>query len=555
MAMNQFARQVTAFAASSFFDKAKIKGTFDDFDAPKEKHIQTMIWSLSGQNPETPESEAFRSLVERMQKKKEWKIVLKTLIVFHRAMDDGDQRCIDTISSNTHAFNLANFLDKSTTLAWDHSVFIRKYSFYLEEKIHNLSRRTSVLRKGKAREDSVFNNMLIEELRDEIPPLQAQLRALLDVFFDGKQVTSISATHGVTLAAMQLLLKDCLKLYRYLNQGIIAIIDKYFTSRVSDARACLDIYKKFIADTDLVIRFCDYCKGIPGIVMKNIPSFNVPPESFLQTLEDYIKADDEDDVDDSPRAGRKQPSSRSTNPSSGRRSENQVTSSHLFELGRRDDSAPSAATKSASTVNLSKSTKQSKPAADLLDLNDAFSSPAPVTSTDSTVATAAKDPFSLENDFMSALSSPPPAATVPSQQPFGSSFPTTAADPFTTVGGSQAYANPMQYYSNMAPGYGQPNYYGTGGYGQANPYASQAYGGYPQQQSWSQPPAQAYGSMWTAPAPVPAAGHHGYATQPSRGGNDPFDFNAPSHTAQTAPPPAATAAAPAKKDPFADLLA
>jgi hypothetical protein len=45
--MDNFKRSMYAARAKGAFEKAKLKATYEnDFDPPKEKHVQTILWTL-----------------------------------------------------------------------------------------------------------------------------------------------------------------------------------------------------------------------------------------------------------------------------------------------------------------------------------------------------------------------------------------------------------------------------------------------------------------------------------------------------------------------------
>jgi hypothetical protein len=45
--MDNFKRSLYAARAKGTFEKSKLKATFErDFDPPKEKHVQTILWTL-----------------------------------------------------------------------------------------------------------------------------------------------------------------------------------------------------------------------------------------------------------------------------------------------------------------------------------------------------------------------------------------------------------------------------------------------------------------------------------------------------------------------------
>ena len=53
--MANFKRSIYARKAKTDYEKSLLKATYHkDFDPPKEKHIQKVIWTLQGHNIQTP---------------------------------------------------------------------------------------------------------------------------------------------------------------------------------------------------------------------------------------------------------------------------------------------------------------------------------------------------------------------------------------------------------------------------------------------------------------------------------------------------------------------
>lgn len=109
-------------------EEAVVKSTWDDFDQPKQKHVEALI--LSSANIRFVEQ-----FNERMNTRK-WNVVLKTLIVIHRVCLEGDERFMDDLHSNSHVLNIHHFLDKESIRISGHSGFLKHYTLYLQEKVY-----------------------------------------------------------------------------------------------------------------------------------------------------------------------------------------------------------------------------------------------------------------------------------------------------------------------------------------------------------------------------------------------------------------------------------
>ncbi|GJS55387.1 putative clathrin assembly protein [Tanacetum coccineum] len=66
------------------------------------------------------------------------KVALKTLIVIHRALREGDPTFREELlnfQQRGHVLQLANFKDDSSPIAWDCSAWVRTYGIFLEERL------------------------------------------------------------------------------------------------------------------------------------------------------------------------------------------------------------------------------------------------------------------------------------------------------------------------------------------------------------------------------------------------------------------------------------
>uniref|UniRef100_A0A3Q7J5X4 ENTH domain-containing protein n=1 Tax=Solanum lycopersicum TaxID=4081 RepID=A0A3Q7J5X4_SOLLC len=65
-------------------------------------------------------------------------VVVKTLIVIHRVLRDGDPSFKEELlrcSQRGQIFQLSNFKDDSSHLGWDCSAWVRTYALFLEERL------------------------------------------------------------------------------------------------------------------------------------------------------------------------------------------------------------------------------------------------------------------------------------------------------------------------------------------------------------------------------------------------------------------------------------
>ncbi|GJN39217.1 hypothetical protein PR202_gb28321 [Eleusine coracana subsp. coracana] len=119
-------------------DVAVVKATTHVERPPKERHLAAIFAATSSSRPLADVSYCVHALARRLSKTRNWVVALKTLIVIHRTLRDGDAAFREELLSyrrRGHALQMSNFKDDSSPRAWDCSAWVRTYALYLEERL------------------------------------------------------------------------------------------------------------------------------------------------------------------------------------------------------------------------------------------------------------------------------------------------------------------------------------------------------------------------------------------------------------------------------------
>ncbi|KAK5583003.1 hypothetical protein RB653_004593 [Dictyostelium firmibasis] len=198
-------------ASFNDLDRTVIKATRHKLRIPKEKHVRKLI--IYTHERLGPIGDLYQSLLKRMEQP-DWIIVLKTLIVFHRVLSGGNIRFLEDLTHRGNVFPLARFTDMTSTQAHQQSVFIRRYSSYLEEKVFAFRE----MRQEFDKDTFSSKGLSIEQLLNRIPKMQRQFDALL-----ATHVEEV-CDNIITINAFELLLKDSFKMYCNLNDAVLNIL-------------------------------------------------------------------------------------------------------------------------------------------------------------------------------------------------------------------------------------------------------------------------------------------------------------------------------------------
>lgn len=120
----------------SDLEVAIVKATRHEEYPPEERHVREIL-SLTAYSRANI-SACVDNISRRLGKTKNWVVALKSVMLIHRLLSDGDpsyeQEIFFATRRGTRLLNMSEFRDSKSN-SWDYSALVRTYSLYLDEQL------------------------------------------------------------------------------------------------------------------------------------------------------------------------------------------------------------------------------------------------------------------------------------------------------------------------------------------------------------------------------------------------------------------------------------
>lgn len=308
---------------------AIVKATSHDDDPADEKYVREILHLTSYSRGYVGVCVA--AVSKRLGKTRDWIVALKSLILIHRLLSDGEpvfqREIMYATRRGTRLLNMSDFRDEAHSNSWDHSAFVRTYAMYLDQKLELMlherkqSGGDSVGGGGEQRwrsppnefrDESGYGNYGMrrsrsfddarERSRDErkdVTPLRdmkperifgkmGHLQRLLDRFLACRP-TGVAKQSRMVMVCLYPVTKESFKLYSDICEVLAVLLDRFFDMEYSDCVKAFDAYTSAAKQIDELGAFYNWCKDTGVARSSEYPEVQRITSKLLETLEEFVR--------------------------------------------------------------------------------------------------------------------------------------------------------------------------------------------------------------------------------------------------------------------------
>nr|GMD04823.1 putative clathrin assembly protein At1g03050 [Ipomoea batatas] len=284
--------KVGGSASISDLEVAIVKATRHEEYPPEEKHIREILCL-------TLYSRAYVgacvvTISRRLSKTKNWVVALKSLMLIHRLLSNGEQSYEQEIffatRRGTRLLNMSDFRDSRSNF-WDYSAFVRTYSLYLDELLELRMQN----RRGKQSKHSALATAIvvactpIAEMKNEY--LYSRIQhyiQILDRFLACKPAGAARSSRLVLVALYQVV-KESFQVYYSMAEILGVLVDRFMKLDIPDSRKVHEIFQRIAKQWDELEMFYSWSKAAGISRESEYPEVENYPKEKLDIMEEIIR--------------------------------------------------------------------------------------------------------------------------------------------------------------------------------------------------------------------------------------------------------------------------
>ncbi|KAE8718936.1 putative clathrin assembly protein [Hibiscus syriacus] len=299
-----------------------VKVTSHDEDPADEKYFREII-SLTTYSRGYI-SACIATVSKRLSKTRDWIVALKSLMLVHRLLVDGnpgfEEEIVFASRRGMRVLNMSDFRDEAHSNSWDHAGFVRFYAMYLDEKVEfsvfekkrrdgedkfaGIDERNRLREYGEFRDDydrgtdsryGDLNDSVGREQRREATPMRemrpervlGRLHQLLKILYKvlGCRPAGMAKNSRLVLVALYQILKESFGLYVEICEALGILLDRFTEMEYADCVKGFDVYVSAAKMIDELVGFYGWCKDMGIARSSEYPEVQRITDKLLGTLE------------------------------------------------------------------------------------------------------------------------------------------------------------------------------------------------------------------------------------------------------------------------------
>ncbi|KAH7300808.1 hypothetical protein KP509_24G079400 [Ceratopteris richardii] len=308
-----------ASAGSSDIEVAVLKATSHDEAPFEEKYVQELLY-LTSRSP-LHVHVCIAAIARRLRKTHNWIVAIKTLMLAHRLLRDGDAAIEHGLATaqnkGMRVLTVYAFRDESHSNGGNFSAFVRAYGLYLEERLecsvpsipppkhhesskdnptfggHKIHHRGSSSpspsgsdedrnrnkQRSSQRRKRPVKKMRPPELIHKFPAFQRLLDRIL-----GCRPSGAAKANRLVLFALHPVVRESFLVFSDIRDGMAILLDAFFELEQQDCLGAFDIYKKAAKQLDELHNFYDFCRSLGVCKASEYPTIEKVSNEMLETM-------------------------------------------------------------------------------------------------------------------------------------------------------------------------------------------------------------------------------------------------------------------------------
>ncbi|MCD9646368.1 hypothetical protein HAX54_036141 [Datura stramonium] len=283
----------------SDLEVAIVKATRHQEYPPEERHLREIL-SLTAYSRANIGA-CVDNISRRLGKTKNWVVALKSVMLIHRLLSDGDpsyeQEIFFATRQGTRLLNMSEFRD-SRSNSWDYSALVRTYSLYLDEQLEYRMQSRRGKRSTYAYDedlvdvgpnDGMVNPTPLSEMNNEDILSRIQyLIQLLDRFLACRPA-GLARTNKIVFVALYPPVKESFQIYYEITEIITILIDKFHELSISDSVKVHEIFCRINKQYDELEHLYNWCKTVGIGRSSEYPDIENIPQKKLDLIDEFIR--------------------------------------------------------------------------------------------------------------------------------------------------------------------------------------------------------------------------------------------------------------------------